>query len=101
MSSACPPASAGVAGLYALAADKVELYSEAGKICEANAVSDVDPFQNVARITAQCQSNVSDYWRSAVVSSPDNILVMTVTLDSPVEVRAGDTVVLAITLTWG
>jgi len=100
MSSACPPASAGVAGLYALAADKVELYSEAGKICEATAVSDVNPVGNSATITAQCVANVSDYWRSAVISSPDNILLMTVALDSPVEVRAGDTVVLTVTLAW-
>ena len=100
MSSTCPPASAGVASLYALAADKVELYSEVAKICEATAVSDVNPFGNFATITAQCQPNVSDYWISTVISSPDNILLITVTLDSPVEVRAGDTVVLAITLAW-
>ncbi len=100
MSSACPPASAGVASLYALAADKVELYTEAGKICEATAISDVNPLGNFATITAQCQADVSGYWTSATISSPDNVLLMTITLDSPVEVRAGDTVTLTATLAW-
>jgi hypothetical protein len=100
MSSVCPPASAGVASLYARAASRVEIYSEVGRICEATPVSDVDPFNNIATITAQCTSSVSDYWVSAVISSPDNILVMTVTLDSPIEVRAGDVVMLTVTLAW-
>jgi hypothetical protein len=100
MSSTCPPASAGVASLYALAADKVELYSGAGKICEATPISDVNPLGNFATITAQCVASVSDYWISAVISSPDNILIMTITLDSPVEVNAGDTVTLTVTLAW-
>jgi hypothetical protein len=100
MSSTCPPASAGVVNLYALAADKVELYSEAGKICEATPISDVNPLGNFATITAQCVANVSDYWTSAVISSPDNILLMTITLDSPVEVNAGNTVTLTVTLAW-
>jgi hypothetical protein len=89
-----------VAGLYALAANKVEIYSETQKICEATAISDVNPIGNFATITAQCQANVSNYWISAVISSPDNILLMTITLDTPVEVRAGDTVTLTVTLAW-
>lgn len=100
MSSQCPPASAGIANLYALAANKVELYSETQKICDATAVSNVDFSNNTATITAQCQAAVSDYWESAVISSPDGILVMTVTLDDLVQVNAGDTVVLSITLAW-
>jgi hypothetical protein len=83
-----------------LAASKVELYSEAGKICEATPITDVNPTTSTATITAQCNPNVSDYWISAVITSPDNILLITVTLDSPVEVRAGETVILTITLAW-
>ena len=100
MSSACLPASAGVVNLYTLAADKAELYSNTGKICEAKAVSDINPFNNFTTITAQCRAGVSDHWISAVISSPDGIMLMTITLDSPVEVKAGDMVTLTVTLAW-
>jgi hypothetical protein len=83
-----------------MAADKVEFYSETNKICEARAVADINIFGNTASITAQCQAGFQDYWISAIVSSPDNIMLMTVTLDSPVEVRPGDTVMLSVTLVW-
>ena len=100
MSSECPPASAGVANLYTLAASKAELYSEAGKICEAAPVTNVNPLSNYATITAQCQAGVSDYWISAIISSPEGTQLITVVLDAPVQVNAGDTVILTITLTW-
>ena len=100
MSAGCPPASMGVVNLYTVAADKVEFYSETNKICETRAVVDINIFSNYASITAQCRVDFHDHWKSAVVSSRDNITLMTVTLDSPVEVRPGDTIMMAVTLTW-
>jgi hypothetical protein len=101
MSSECPPASAGVAYLYVLAAKKVEILSDGNKICEASASSDVNPFRNVATITAQCQAGIQANWTKARVLSPDEVHMIEITLDAPVEVRSGDTIALMLTLTWG
>jgi glucose/arabinose dehydrogenase len=100
MSAGCPPASASIVNLYATAADKVEFYSEINKICEAKAVTDINIFGNTAAILAHCRADSHDHWKSAIISSPDNILMITVTLDSPIEVRPGDTVMLSVTLVW-
>jgi hypothetical protein len=100
MSSSCPPASGGVANLYALASYRADMYSEVGVLCSAMVISDVNPLTNTATITAQCNSAVSDAWVSAVISSRENQNVITVSLDSPVPVNAGDTILLTITLYW-
>jgi len=101
MSSECPPASAGVANLYALAADKAEIFSPTGKICEATLVSNVNPLANTAVIEGQCNATVSDSWTTAFITDPNGKLVMAVSINPPISVNAGDLIVLAITLRWG
>jgi len=76
------------------------MYDEDNLLCTATAVSSVDPSSNTATITGQCTSTANGRWSSAAITTSGGTVVIVVTLDSPINVSAGDAIFLTVTLAW-